>query len=317
MNNNTIPCTYFLKMKNILLVIALFFNSNMHSQIYQHFIFKPGTRTYDTEKQQLAEKAINFYYSANYDSAIFYYSELINSDTNYYQAYYNLAKCYIKKGDTHNAIINASKYVNFSKQNCKCSFFKDALFNDVKNDTSFVSTINKCRQYFNEYVAENKIQNPELLLAIQYYDAKEQEILGNRVISKNERDSLLYNNFSLMFSNIDTVHFPDKKAIGNGTSLIQIMVLHMDYKPALQYYYGVRMLQMKNKNYNKKMSAYIVDRALKNMNRPQLYGTILVKNENNQSVLYQVDNHEKMIKRRKKLKFQPIEEYLKNKSITK
>lgn len=306
-------------MKKILIIILFYFlyNDVVKSQIYQHFIFKNNQMIYDEVKQPIAERALSEYYYNNIDSSAFYYEKLLLIDSLYYQGYYNLAKVYSLKRDTNKALLNLMKYVSYSGLKCKCSYISDELFGFI-NDSLYSKIKKTCQFEFDKYVKEKHIKQPELLNKLENIEGKEQEILGNRTLQNfpAQRDKFLKENFMSFAQIIDTVNFPNEFEIGKGTSLVQLIVLHADYYPAIQLSLGNKLLKQSKKGYSKKMSAYIIDRALKNQNKPQLYGTMLIKTSKGDE-LYNCDNYLKMKKRRKKLKFQSIDDYIKNKSITK
>lgn len=315
--NIRIMCNKGINVKTLLWLVFLLFGLILKSksQIYQHFIFKDSKmQSYDESKQLIAERAVKEYYLNNLDSAIFFYKKLILLDSNYYQGYYNLAKIYQLNKMQPEAINTVEKYVSISKGKCKCSYLEAEPFGQI-NDSIFDNQKKLCCSQFESYSFENKLKKPYLLNALEAIDGKEQEILGNTVISKAERIAQLKTNFTQFTDKVDTIRFPKKNEIGKGTAIVQLIILHLDYYPTIQLSLGKKLLHQKKSGYEPKMSAYIIDRALRNIGQPQKYGTLIDKN--NKETLYVVDDYQKMVKRRKKLGFQPVEEFLKNKSITK
>jgi hypothetical protein len=165
--------------------------------------------------------------------------------------------------------------------------------------------------------------NYELTDQIEYYLGKDQEILSNpRFIdnkNKLEKDSLLKQNIIELMEKVDTSKFPLKSEIGTeGIGALHILFLHMDYWPLIQFSIGNKMLSLGSENgYSEKDAAYIIDRSLRNMKKPQLYGTILITNKDGKRELYPVDDLEKVKERREKLGFQSLNDYFQNLSITK
>lgn len=309
-------------MKKINKVIYLFtfLSSQAFSQIYQPFIFIDNRpMVYDVPLQELAQKALTFYYFRTLDSSVYYYNLLLNKKPSYYQGYYNLARAYALKNDYKGTINALSNYVSNVKEECNCSFLTDVdSFKPYKDSVAFKAIVTKCCGSFLKYVLEKKITQPEKLLKITYLDGKEQEILGNDSLYKNRSEQIqqLKRNFAAFTQVIDTTNFPSAASIGKGIELIQLIVLHADYYPGIQFSLGQKLLSCsEEKGYNPKMAAYIIDRALRNMGKPQLYGTILLRN-NAEVTLYNYDDLEKLKERRKKLNFQTVDEYLKNQSIT-
>jgi hypothetical protein len=299
------------------LLLSIIFLNPLRAQIYQHFIFIEGKPfVYDVPNQQLAEKAIGFYYQGINDSAIFYYKKLIEQKPNYYQAYFNIAKIYARQKDYLNVEKSLIKYVQYAKENCSCSFLNETEEFKTFSDSTSLALIKKdCCANHEKYVSDNKLAKPDLLLALQFIEGKEQEILGNNIANREE---LLKANFSEFNRIVDTTFLPGHSDIGKGTALVELIVLHTDYYPEIQNSLGKKILiSAETKGYNPKMAAYIIDRSLRNMNKPQLYGTILIQNEKGESISYQYDNYDALVKRRKELGFQSLEDFLKNKSITK
>ncbi|MFO0322091.1 MAG: hypothetical protein ACK504_06665 [Bacteroidota bacterium] len=305
-------------MKKQLIFLLLISYQNIVSQIYQHFIFVNDIpMQYDMPLQITAERGIRDFYLENLDSAVFYYNKLLLLKPSYYQAHYNLARVYAKKKDLKNTKLSLEKYIEFSKENCKCSFLGIKDF-DAINDTLFQKYKIICCNQFDWYVKENKLTNPQLLFKLEEIDGKEQEILGNSE-NREKQKTMLKANFQEFCQLIDTTNFPTEQEVGRGIGLIQLVILHLDYYPSIQYNLGYKLLNQSERGYSKKMAAYIIDRALRNLGKPQLYGTILNKNDNGQTerTLYFYDDLEKVKARREILGFQSIEDYLKNLSITK
>lgn len=309
--------------KKYILIALLFWVYNIgRSQIYQHFIFVNNIPlNYDMPCQQLAQKAIIYYYNGNNDSSIFYYRKLLHLKPDYYQGYFNIAKAYAQKQDYRNVMDCLKKYVRLSKEKCICSYLTETEeFKTIIDSLPFLPVKDSCCYYQNKYAIDNKLRHPEVLSKLQYLDGREQEILGNTNYWQKDGsagEALLKNNFTEFAALIDTTNLPGHEDIGKGTGLVQLIVLHCDYYPSIQYNLGKKILISKEKGYDPKMGAYIIDRSLQNMGKPQLYGTVLLKNNTGEEILYQYDDLEEVKKRREKLHMQTIEEYLKNKSITK
>lgn len=261
------------------------------------------------EAQFHAEKAIDFYYKENFDSSIVYYHKVNNLLPDYWQSFYNSAVCFAMKSQKDSCFCYLKKYITFSKEKVSLGYLKNENFKLIGDDSLEI-----LKNLAVSSLILDKSKNISLITQLEYIDAREQEILGNNKISKTNKDSLLLINFINFCSIVDTNDFPSKNEIGIATGAIYRLVLHLDYEPNIQLSLGRKMLKQTKKGYNEKGSAYIVDRSLRNLGKPQLYGTII---ENNSNSLYKVDDMKKVIKRRKKLKFQSIEDYLQNKSITK
>jgi tetratricopeptide (TPR) repeat protein len=298
-------------MKKVLFFI--FIVTKSFGQVYQPFIFvenKPFV--YDTAAQHLGQKAIDKYYKKQYVEAVKLYDSLFKLKPSYYQGYFNQARCLALIGDNERAVITLNKYVVYSKERCSCDLIKYTKdFESLNKNESLDSALLKCCSYSIE-----KVKNEKLMSRLIVLDAVEQEILGN---DNSERDRKLKENFKVFCSLVDTTNFPGVKDIGNkGINSVSLIILHADYYPTIQNSLGRKLMkQYKKKGYNVKQVAYIIDRSLRNMGQPQLYGTILYEDESGKRVLYKYDSLEELVKRRKELGFQSYEEFLKNKSILK
>ncbi|MBP5982703.1 MAG: hypothetical protein KA734_03195 [Fluviicola sp.] len=295
-------------MKNLIFFLFLVCLQNIaRTQVYQHFItFKHPDMV---EIQFYAEKAIDFYYLEKYDSSIVYNYKVNSVLPEYWQSYYNSAVCFAKKNQKDSCFKYLTKYVTLAKEKVNLGYLKNENLNVLSHDS-----LSKLQSLAKSNLVLDITKNYDLISNLELLDGKEQEILGNGFGRDRKKDSLLLNNFIKFCSIIDTNNFPSTSEIGIATGAIHRLILHLDYAPNMQFSLGKKLLKQHKKGYNKKGSAYIIDRSLKNLGKPQLYGTIL---ENNTNSLYVVDDMKKVIKRRKKLKFQRIEDYLQNKSITK
>jgi hypothetical protein len=273
---------------------------------------------YDMPLQITAERGIRDFYFEKLDSSIYHYKKLLLLKPEYYQGHYNIARAYAKNKDYINAILSIEKYVKFSKEECRCSYLNNSDFENIC-DTAFNNSKRKCCEKFEIYVKEKKLTKPALLLQLENYVGKEQEVLGDRHWNgKNrERDSILKINFLEFTQIVDTINFPTETEIGKGVGSVSVIILHADYFPSIQNSLGQKLLKLETKGYDPKTAAYIIDRSLRNMNKPQLYGTILIKKNGKDYALYDYDDIEKLKERRKNLCFQPIEDYMQNLSITK
>lgn len=205
-----------------------------------------------------------------------------------------------------------NNYVVYSKEKCSCALVKYTKdFESLNKNKKLDSILIKCCSYSMEKVKDEKLMSKLVVL-----NAVEQEILGN---DNSDRIGKLKENFKDFCSFVDTTNFPSVLDIGDkGINSISLIVLHADYYPTIQNSLGLKLMkQYDMKGYNVKQIAYIIDRSLMNLGRPQLYGTILSEDENGKRVLYKCDSLEELVKRRKKLGFQSYEEFLKNKSILK
>lgn len=298
-------------MKKVLFLI--FIVSKSFSQVYQPFIFvenKPFV--YDTAAQYLGQNALNNYYKKQYVEAIKLYDSLFKLKPYYYQGYFNQARCLALIGDYERAVKALNNYVVNAKDKCNCVLIKYTKdFESLNKNKSLDSSLRKCCSNSIE-----KVKNEKLMSQLIVLDAVEQEILGN---DNPEREGKLKENFKAFCSLVDTTNFPDINNVGyKGINSVSMIVLHADYYPAIQNSLGWKLMkQYKKKGYNVKQIAYIIDRSLRNLGRPQLYGTILSQYESGKMVLYRYDSLEELVKRRKELGFQSYEEYLKNKSILK
>jgi hypothetical protein len=291
----------------VLSIFPLFSNG----QLYQHFItFQDPTKI---EAQEFGQKAIDFYYLNQYDSAIYYNRFVLNDLRTYYEGYYNQAVCFGMSNNSDSTFYNLKKYIEYGKEKINVGYYKNIAFSCL-SASQIDSLIILSKDILTN---ENKKVNLELIYNLQYISGKEQEILGNNYIDSKLRNELLLANFKVFCNLVDTNNFPSQKNIENGINNISLIILHADYIPSIQNSLGNKLMADFRKGYSKKMAAYIIDRSLRNLNQPQLYGTILMTDGSNNRVLYKVDDYKKMIKRRKKLKFQPIERYLTNFSILK
>jgi tetratricopeptide (TPR) repeat protein len=297
--------------KKVLFVI--FVTTKSFSQVYQPFIFvenKPFV--YDTTAQYLGQKALDSYYKKEYVEAVKLYDTLLKLKPSYYQGYFNQARCFALIGDNERTVIAVNKYVVHAQEKCNCALVKYTKdFESLNKHKRLDSSIVKCCSHSME-----KVTNENLASKLIVLSAVEQEILGN---DNSERIGKLRENFKNFCSLVDTTDFPSIKAIGEkGINSVSLIVLHADYYPTIQHSLGLKLMsQFDKKGYNAKQIAYIIDRSLSNLGRPQLYGTILSKDENGNCFLYKYDNLEELVKRRNELGLQSYEEFLKNKSILK
>lgn len=298
-------------MKRVLFLI--FIGSKSFSQVYQPFIFvenKPFV--YDTAAQYLGQNALDNYYKKKYVEAVKLYDSLFKLKPYYYQGYFNQARCLAVIGDYERTVKALNNYVLYAKDKCNCALIKYTKdFESLNKNKSLDSSLIKCCPNSVE-----KVKNGKLMSQLIVLDAVEQEVLGN---DNSEREGKLKENFKVFCSLVDTINFPSVKDIGDkGINAVSIIILHADYYPTIQNSLGRKLMkQYKKKGYNVKQIAYIIDRSLRNLGRPQLYGTILSEDGSGKRVLYKYDNLEELVKRRKELGFQSYEEYLKNKSILK
>ncbi len=303
--------------KLILILLYIISIKNTKGQLYQHFIFKNNiVGQYDMTLQPIALKALSFYYSKQLDSSAFYYLKLLKSYPSYYQGYYNLSRVYSSKSDKSQVLTSISNYIRLSGSDCKCSFL-NSVFENFKMDSTIEMLRDSCCSKFLEYCNKEKITNPNQYLQLESLDGIEQEILGNTYLNKNEKNDLLKLNFKKFLAVIDTNNLPRKDSIGKAIAYVELLILHLDYLPNLQYSLGKKLFKNENRGYFKKMAAYIIDRALRNLGKPQIYGTLIEKDTEGKFKLYKVDKLKKVIKRRRKIGFQTIEEFQKNKEITK
>ncbi|MFH1004735.1 MAG: hypothetical protein V1781_04470 [Bacteroidota bacterium] len=279
---------------------------------------------YDTTLQKIAYISSNYYYHNQFDSSAYYYEKLIKSNPEKYTLYYNQAVDYASLGNVDKAMKSLKQYYSKGGDNCHCSFMKlNPRFISLAENKSYKKLINKCYRVGKHNAKKMKISRYELSDTIQFYLGRDQEILNSpRYIdgnNKQEKDSLLKMNLFNLLNNIDTTFLPVKSEIGiGGTGALHVLFLHVDYLPSVQYSIANKMLSMgQEKGYSMKNAAYLLDRSLRNMHKPQLYGTIISPSTNGKRELYPVDNIEKVKQRRKELGFQPLEESLKNYSITK
>jgi hypothetical protein len=267
---------------------------------------------YDTAAQYLGQKALDNYYKKQYPEAVKLYDSLFELKPSYYQGYFNQARCYVLIGDNKRTVEALNKYVFYAKEKCNCALIKYTKdFEDLHKNRDIDSSLAKCCSY-----SKGKVGNEELMSKLIVLDAVEQEILGN---DNADRKARLRENFKAFCDLVDTTDFPGVKDIGeDGINSVNTIILHADYYPTIQNSLGWKLMkQDEKKGYSVKEAAYIIDRSLRNLNRPQLYGTISLEDQNGKRALYKYDDLEKLVKRRKELGFQPYEEYLKNKSILK
>ncbi len=298
-------------MKRVLFLI--FIVSNSFSQVYQPFIFLENRPfVYDTAAQYLGQKAIDNYYKKQYVEAVKIYDSLFILKPSYYQGYFNQARCLALIGNYERTIKALNNYVAYAKDKCNCALIKYTKdFENLNKNKRLDSSLIKCCANSVE-----KVRNEKLMSQLIILDAVEQEILGN---NNSGREGRLKENFKVFCNLVDTTNFPSVKDIGDkGINSVSLIVLHADYYPKIQNSLGRKLMeQYKKKGYNVKQIAYIIDRSLRNLGRPQLYGTILSEDGSGKRVLYKYDSLEELVKRRKELGFQSYEEYLKNKSILK
>ncbi|MCB9335267.1 MAG: hypothetical protein H6586_03905 [Flavobacteriales bacterium] len=301
-------------MKIFLTFFLLFFNLvNTKAQFYQLFFFHENKPfVYDTVLQKIANEASAFYYSDNFDSSIVSYGYLHSIKPNF-KLEYNIAVLYAINNKKDSAIVYLSKYID-SEEKCECAYLNNSAFKLLKVYSEFELIKNKC-----DSIQKHKgIKNISLYNNITYLYGKDQEILGASAYKdiKEERRELMNSFFAI----IDSVGIPHEEDITQtGINYFQILLLHSDLFPNKQITIASKILKSKKfDKYNKKQLAYTIDRGYCNLNQPQLYGTILTTNPfTKNSCLYQYDNFIKLSKRREKMDFQPISDFLENKSILK
>ncbi len=278
------------------------------SQVYPLFYMMKG----DTVSQKIANRASRYYFLNQTDSALAAYRQLYARKPSY-RLEYNLAVVFMLQNQPDSALNYLKKYIAH-KNHCECAYLLNPVFDGIRNSDDFISIKSNC----DSIQKQKGIQNIELYNRLAYLFGKEQEILnasGYKNVTEQRRQ--LTAEFLAL---VDSVGFPSKSDISSrGLNHFQTLLLHADLFPEKQVELATKILHSKHrKEYHEKQLAYTIDRGLCNMNKPQLYGTILAENpKTKETCLYQYDNYKKLLKRRKKLDFQSVEEYLKNRNITK
>lgn len=286
---------------------------NTKAQLYQLFYFEENKPlVYDTVLQKVATEASKHYYYGNIDSSILKYKSLYFIRPSF-KIEYNLAVLYGLSNNKDSVIVYLSKYIS-NKEKCECAYLNKFEFKELMLDNILEVIKSKC-----EIIQKSKgINNISLYNKYAYIYGKDQEILGASAYRdiKEERRELM----SSFFDIIDSVGIPNEEEITIvGMNYFRTLLLHADFFPDKQIVLATKMLKSKKTSIHiKKQLAYIIDRGYCNLNQPQLYGTILSINSfTNQKCLYQFDSYSKLTKRRKKMGFQPVSEFLKNNSILK
>lgn len=115
---------------------------------------------------------------------------------------------------------------------------------------------------------------------------------------------------------VNEIGYPTIEKVGKETShKFFLMVQHSDAEPEFQY----KMLQIISKEVEKgnvaaRDYAYLTDRVMLALNKPQVYGTQVTFTKNGRAIPRQLSDSLNVNQRRKKMKLGSIEEYL-NKNI--
>ncbi len=291
----------------------------MASQIYLPFFFKQ-TMQYDIPLQELGQKGINYYYNNKIDSAIYCYEQLSTLTTNN-TINCNLAVFYGLLKDEQNTLKYIKKYFENAASNscCMYGFLVHApAFSFLSANNEYKAMLEKQRLVRKNRYPNINLQDSEL---IEYCDLKEQEILGSPSYldgnNKVEKYRELQENANKVLKYLMAEKLYGTQQIGCSIVYLEVIVLHMDYAPNDQLKFGEKFMNANDSlGYNRKQAAYIIDRALKNLNQPQEYGTIRLY-DNNKYTFYQMDDSLKVIERRKLIGMQTLEEYQLNNQITK
>jgi len=124
-------------------------------------------------------------------------------------------------------------------------------------------------------------------------------------LPKQKRDSLDRINLSIVISIIENCGAPNMEVAGQeGILAIFLTLQHSSYRYIKQYLYVIKNYE-KLGFLGKKQLVTMEDRILMNEGLPQKYGSQLIGKE-----LYEVDNMDSVLNRRKKLDMLPLKEYL-------
>lgn len=87
-----------------------------------------------------AKSAEEFYYEMQYDSAIQSYLQVIEKDQYSAIAFYNLGNCYLRKGDTINALYYYYRSYHFNPNDPSCEYNIDLLEQKLGLENHFLDT---------------------------------------------------------------------------------------------------------------------------------------------------------------------------------
>ena len=130
---------------------------------------------------------------------------------------------------------------------------------------------------------------------------------------KNEFDMACKKNLVVVKKYFTDYGFPGIKKNGKETGLyFWVIVQHGDHDVTFQEKILFEMKKnLDKKNADSRNYAYLYDRVKKNQNKPQLFGTQIIWNNEGIHSVYNLEEPEKVNERRNKMGLETIEEYLK------
>ena len=294
-----------------------------YAQLYNLYYIKidSGKFYYDTLSNSYSIQFMNNYSGKNYSKAISYLDSLCLNGKNDFKIDYNKAICYKKLNYEDSAYYYASKYIhNQDISKILIGLIKKSiLFDNLKSDEMLIDYLNNL-----EKIKYKSLTKLDFAYEIEYRDALEQEILmdtmyyGNNNL-KDKYFKLKKNADPIIYYLDNNINFPTIDEIGNASNLLFLIILHMDYDPENQYILANKLLDIADiNNYPKGKILYCIDRSLKNQNKKQKYGSIIINRSLPDAKIYKYKGSQKKInKLRAKYNLVPIEEEIKNQQINK
>lgn len=273
--------------------------------------FKDGNISYDTLASAYSSQFMDSYSGKNYEKAILFLDSIELMGKKDHRTIYNKAICYKYLNQDSNCERYIREYLQYPLEKIKMGYVTQSILKDC-----YQGKIDLNRRVDSLINLKYKdVSDPDLALIIECLDAKEQEILMDSAYMNNrkmeDRYARLEANFNIIYPSIKkNKSLPSFKTVGQSLYFFELMVLHMDYNPKLQLKLGKKILASSLKNGNDVgRTLYCIDRALRNLNRKQKYGSIILNRGQSDSEIYKYKGSLKMLNRRRfKYGLVPIEE---------
>lgn len=168
----------------------------------------------------------------------------------------------------------------------------------------------------------NKNKLDDLIADMAYKDQKSQKDLveaiqlnkSNSIIDslENDKKRIFEKNCNICVDILDRYGYPNYDIVSEDTSNnYWLLIQHCDKNVKFQKK-ALKQLEKFSKIGKASLTnmAYLKDRVNKNLNKPQIYGTQVYRNEDGIYEAYPIQNIENVDERRKNVGLEPLQEYL-------
>lgn len=241
--------------------------------------------------------------------------------------YYNAACCWALSDNRMKAFEYLMKAIDMGYININW-FVNDSDLKSLHNSIEWNELLNILRQNIQDYestlnvplkneieiigLKDQMLRKPNLIDSIRTNYGPDSKEMGAFIQNMIEIDSL---NLSRITEIIDTYGWPGKSIVGEEANhIVWLVVQHSDIEIQEKYLPLLRE-SVRNNESSAKDLAFLEDRILVNNNQPQLYGTQVVCDSNNNCRFAEIENEKKVNKRRSNIGLGTIEDYARSMHI--